>query len=141
METASAQLSNYRQSPRKVGRVADTVRGKRVKAALASLDVMPKRAAAPLMKLINSAVANARHAGLAVEDLFVSSIQVGKGMTLKRSTQKARGSSAIIRKKASHIKITLSQKPPMNAKKAPQMAADKSTPQSSAKRSSAAPQR
>jgi large subunit ribosomal protein L22 len=108
MTNVSAQLSNYRQSPRKVGLVANLVRGKRVDAALASLDAIPKRAAAPIAKLIRSAAANARTQGLEDSVLTISKITVGKGIVLKRRAPKARGSSALIRKKASHIKIELS---------------------------------
>ena len=118
MADATAYLSNYRQSPRKVGRVADTLRGKRVTAALAALDIMPKRAAGPLAKLVRSAVANARAKGINQDELVVSSIQVGKGMTLKRAVQKARGSSAIIRKEASHVTLELTRVA-LKAKKTP----------------------
>ncbi len=115
MADATAQLSNYRQSPRKVGRVADAVRGKRVTAALAVLDAMPKRAAGPLGKLIRSAAANARSKGMTEGELVISKIQVGKGIVFKRSSPRAKGSAAIIRKKASHIKLELSR---VEAKKA-----------------------
>lgn len=108
MNSVTAQLSNYRQSPRKVGLVASLVRGKRVDAALASLQVLPKRASDPLAKLIRSAAANARTRGLDESTLIISKITVGKGMVLKRRAPKARGSSSLIRKKSSHVKIELS---------------------------------
>ena len=110
MNTASAKLSNYRQSPRKVGLVANLVRGKRVDAALASLEALPKRAALPLAKLIRSAAASARTQGLDERALVISKITVGKGVVLKRRSPRARGSSALIRKKSSHIKIELTEK-------------------------------
>jgi|GEM_PF-361170 len=117
MADATAQLSNYRQSPRKVGRVADFVRGKRVTTALAMLDIMPKRAAGPLGKLIRSAAATARAKGMQENELVISKIQVGKGIVFKRSTPRAKGSSAIIRKKASHVSLELSRIAPKEAKK------------------------
>ena len=110
MNSATAQLSNYRQSPRKVGLVADLVRGKRVDAALAALEVLPKRASGPLAKLIRSAASNAKSQGLDDRALVISKITVGKGTVLKRRSPRARGSSALIRKKSSHIKIELSER-------------------------------
>ncbi|MGH7141526.1 MAG: 50S ribosomal protein L22 [Minisyncoccia bacterium] len=109
---ATAQLSNYRQSPRKVARVADLVRGKAVSRALAELDALPKRAAGPLHKLIKSAAANARGKGMSEESLVISKITVGKGLVMKRRAPKARGQSALIRKKASHISVELSERKP-----------------------------
>ncbi|HEX8993903.1 MAG TPA: 50S ribosomal protein L22 [Candidatus Paceibacterota bacterium] len=108
MTKATAQLSNYRQSPRKVGLVAGLVRGKRVDEALAVLDMMPKRAALPVAKLIKSAVANAQSQGMMKDDLVISKVTVDKGIVFKRSVPRARGSMALIRKKASHIKLELS---------------------------------
>lgn len=109
MNFASAQLSNYRQSPRKVGLVASLVRGKRVGVALAHLEVLPKRASGPIAKLIRSAAANARARGMDESALVISKITVGSGIVLKRRSPKARGSSSLIRKKASHIKIELAE--------------------------------
>ncbi len=110
MNTASAHLSNYRQSPRKVGVVAAMVRGKRVALALAELRVVPKRAAAPLVKLIESALANARSRGLNEELLVISNIQVGAGTVIKRRTPRARGSASLIRKRSSHVTLELSER-------------------------------
>ncbi len=107
---ASAKLVNYRQSPRKVRLVADSIRGKSAAQALAILSVMPKRAALPLEKLLRSAVANAKAKGEAnPESLRVTGIAVDKGLVLKRFMPRARGSAAPIRKKSSHVIITLSK--------------------------------
>lgn len=105
-----AVLKNYRQSPRKVRLLADLVRGKRVAQALEALSFMNKRAAEPVTKLINSAVANAKQEGAAVEKLFVKSIAVDKGTVLKRSMPRARGSAARILKRSSHIAVELGSK-------------------------------
>ncbi|MDE2213292.1 MAG: 50S ribosomal protein L22 [Patescibacteria group bacterium] len=110
MADATAQLSNYRQSPRKVGLVVDSIRGKKVSDVLAMLEHMPKRAGAPLAKLIRSAVASARSKGLMQEELVISKIEVGRGIVFKRSSPRARGSSSLIRKKSSHIKLELSRR-------------------------------
>ncbi|MBI5139105.1 50S ribosomal protein L22, partial [Candidatus Nomurabacteria bacterium] len=58
-----AFLKNYRQSPRKVRKVADLLKGKNVEKALAELDFLAKRAGAPIKKLLEGAVANARQQG------------------------------------------------------------------------------
>ena len=59
-----AELKNYRQSPRKVRLLADLVRGKKVKDALSALQFIDKRAAEPFAKVVRSAEANAKHAGI-----------------------------------------------------------------------------
>ena len=105
-----AILKNYRQSPRKVRLLADLVRGKKVGQALETLSFMNKRAAEPVTKLINSAVANAKHGGADPKNLFVKSITVDKGMVLKRIMPRARGSAARILKRSSHIAVELGSK-------------------------------
>lgn len=103
-----ARLTNYRQSPRKVRLVADLIKGKKVEAALMELDVLPKRAAAPIRKLIASAVANATH-NFKVDsaNLVVTNCTVDKGVMLKRSQPMSRGRAFSIHKHASHVVLTL----------------------------------
>lgn len=104
----SAQLSNYRQAPRKVRIVADLVRGQSVDRALAQLTFLNKRAAGPMKKFIESAVANAEHNFNAKRaDLTIKSIQVNKGITLRRFMPRAFGRAAAIRKEMSHVSIVL----------------------------------
>ncbi len=105
---ASASLSNYRQSPRKVRLVADLIRGKSAERALALLSTLPKRASDPMAKLLNSAISNAK--GMSVGELYVSSIQVHGGVVFKRSMRRARGRASATRKRTSHIKLALSKK-------------------------------
>ncbi len=105
-----AVLKNYRQSPRKVRLLADLVRGKRVSQALQTLSFTNKRAADPVVKLINSAVANAKQQGADVEKLFIKSIAVDKGIVLKRFMPRARGSAAQILKRSSHVAVELGSK-------------------------------
>ncbi len=107
-----AYLKNYRQSPRKVRSVANTVKGKRVSDALVILSFLPKRAALPLTKLVESAVANARAQGVSVENLVVSSIRVDKGIVLKRRLPRARGMATPINKRNSHVAVVLAEKAP-----------------------------
>lgn len=105
-----AFLKNYRQSPRKVRLIADLVRGKTVKEALATLKLVDKRAAEPFAKVINSAVANATNQGKKLEALFIKSVAVDKGTVLKRFTPRARGSASRINKRNSHITVELGEK-------------------------------
>lgn len=103
-----ATLKNHRQSPRKVRLVADMIRGKKVSHALATLSRVPKKASAPIQKLLNSAVANAKTRG-AVGDLSVKSIEVNKGFVFTRHRPRARGRAAPIRKKTSHVSVELAK--------------------------------
>ena len=104
-------LKNYRQSPRKVRLVAKAVSGKSAQAAIIILDFMPKRSALPIRKLIDSAVANAKsNSGVSIEDLIVKTIEVNKGVTLKRMRPRARGSGFPINKRTCHVVVTLESK-------------------------------
>jgi large subunit ribosomal protein L22 len=102
-----AVLKNYRQSPRKVRLIADLVRGKKVNQALAQLQFVDKRAAEPFAKVIRSAVANAKQAGMTVDQLTIGRVHVDKGVVLKRFMPRARGSAARINKRNSHITVEL----------------------------------
>jgi large subunit ribosomal protein L22 len=110
MNEITAQLNNYRQSPRKVRVVSDAIRGKSVKEAKNRLDFITKRATGPLQKLLSSAVANAKNSGANVEKLWVKSITVNAGQIMKRRRPVSRGSSHAINKRTSHIKLTLVEK-------------------------------
>jgi large subunit ribosomal protein L22 len=106
-----AILSNYRQSPRKVGLVAGLIRGKTVAQARIALKFANKRASLPIAKLLESAVANAKNIGVSnVESLKIQEIQVNKGRVLKRSLPRARGSASRLNKRSSHVSIILSEK-------------------------------
>lgn len=105
-----AFLKNYRQSPRKVRLVAELIKSKRVAEALVILDSLPKRASGPVEKLLASAVANAKQAGVAIDNLFVENVTVNKGIVLKRSMPRARGSASRINKRTSHVMLTLIEK-------------------------------
>lgn len=103
-----ATLSNYRQAPRKVRLVAKSLSGKKVSDANLSLKFMPKRAAAPLAKLLASAVANAlADTSVRAEDLIVREVRVDKGTTLKRWLPRAFGRASRINKRSSHVTIVL----------------------------------
>jgi large subunit ribosomal protein L22 len=105
-----AILKNYRQSPRKVRLLADLVRGKKVKDALATLKFVDKRAAGPFAKVIESAIANAVVAGKEPANLIIMKVAVDKGTVLKRFMPRARGTAARINKRNSHISVELGEK-------------------------------
>jgi large subunit ribosomal protein L22 len=105
-----AVLKNYRQSPRKVRLIATLIQGKDVTRALAELDLLIKRGALPVKKILASAAANAVTQGKKIEDLIVKEAVVNPGVTLKRSRPRARGRAFPILKRSSHISITLGEK-------------------------------
>ena len=110
-----ALLTNYRQSPQKVRLVANLVRGKSVAAARQALTYQPQKSSEAILKLLNSAVANASNIGASAEDLFIKTIQVNKGSVLKRFAPRARGRAASFSKTMSIISIDLGM---LNAPKA-----------------------
>ena len=105
-----AFLKNYRQSPRKVRLIADLVRGKKVNDALTTLKFVDKRAAGPFAKVISSAAANATDQGKNLENLFIKTVAVDKGVVFKRFMPRARGSASRINKRNSHIRVELGEK-------------------------------
>ena len=103
-----AFLNNYGQSPRKTRLVANAIRGKSVYHALAQLEVMNKRAAGPMGKLVRSAAANAKqNFNKEGETLFVKEILVNEGVMLKRSQPAWRGTAHPIKKRRSQVVIVL----------------------------------
>ena len=102
-----ATLKNYHQSPRKVRLVADLIRGKSISSARAALRFLPKKSSPAISKLLDSAVANARSAGFAPENLFVKAIAVNKGAVLKRFKPMARGRGARIMRTMSIVSLEL----------------------------------
>ena len=105
-----AFLKNYRQSPRKVRLVADLIKSKRVADAILILDTLPKRASGPIQILLASAISNAKNQGISEDNLFIENVTVNKGIVLKRSMPRARGSASRINKRTSHVMLTLIEK-------------------------------
>jgi len=106
---SEAKLNYLRISPRKVRLVADLIRGKKAREAAAILVFTTKKAAKPMKKLLDSAIANAKNNFQAEEDtLYISKITVDEAPKLKRWRARSRGRSMQIQKKASHIAIVLS---------------------------------
>jgi large subunit ribosomal protein L22 len=84
--------------------------------------VTTKRASDPIVKLLQSALANAKDRGVATEGLFVKEIRVNQGLVMRRMMPGARGTGFPIRKKTSHVHVILESKAP-KAVKAPKPAA------------------
>mgnify|MGYP001825809316 CR=1 FL=1 len=102
----SAKLMYAPISAQKCRLVADVVRGKPVGNALQTLSFMPKKGAAILKKVLESAIANAEHNnGADIDELKVSSIEVNEAPTFRRFRARAKGRGARIIKRNSHITI------------------------------------
>jgi len=108
-----AKLSNLRTAPRKVRQVANLVRGKDVIQAQSMLLFTVNKSARNLLKLLNSAVASAKHDfQLNESNLFISKITVDEGPKLKRWHPMSRGRAYPILKRTSHIVLVLEEKNP-----------------------------
>lgn len=107
----TAKLSNLRISPRKVRLVADLIRGAKISDAQKQLAFLSKRSSDPILKLLKSAIANAKN-NLKINDenLIISKIFVDGGPVLKRYMPRAFGRAGAIRKRTSHITIELKTK-------------------------------
>lgn len=106
-----ATLRFLRMSPRKVRLVADVIRGHDVSRALILLEGMPQHASVPMRKLVRSGMANAENNHqLDPDSLYIKTIMVGEGPTLKRFRPRAFGRSAAIMKRTSHILLLLDQR-------------------------------
>ena len=108
---ARAKLSYARISSRKVKIVIDLIRNKSVGAAMGILKNTPKAASEILIKLLESAVANAENNNnMDVNNLYIAEIYANQGPTLKRIRPRAQGRAFRIRKRTSHITIVLKEK-------------------------------
>jgi len=116
METQTAKLNYLRIAPRKTRSVADLIRGLSVNEAEAQLMVQRRRPAKALLKLLRSAVSNAKNNKLNESHLFIKEIRVDGGPMLKRYLPRARGSASPIQRKMSHITLTLGVNPKLEPK-------------------------
>jgi large subunit ribosomal protein L22 len=107
---ARAQAKHIRQSPYKVRRVLDLVRGLPVDEARIVLEFTTRKAAGTVIKVLDSAVANAEHNfALDADELIVAEAYADEGPTLKRWRPRARGRATKIRKRTSHITIVVAE--------------------------------
>ena len=117
-QTAIAKANDVPSSPRKMRLVADTVRGVEVNRALDLLKFSKKAASVDLEKLLRSAIANweAKNQDKAKEldngNVYVKTIMVDEGRTLKRIRPCPQGRAGRIRKRSNHITIILDVKKP-----------------------------
>ncbi len=105
-----AVTKNVRISAFKAREVSRLVQGKPAVEAMNMLSLMPRKAAALILKTLKSAVANAENAekdSVPRSSLIVKEALIGEGPTLKRFQPKARGSAGHIRKRTSHIRIVV----------------------------------
>jgi len=104
----SAVLKGVRLSPQKARLDADLVRGKKVDYALNILNFSPKKGAEIIKRVVESAIANAEHNnGADIDELFIKTIYVDKGIILKRIRARAKGRAGKITKPTCHIKVTV----------------------------------
>ena len=108
---AKAHLKYARISPRKVKIVLDLIRGKDVGVAMAILHNTPKSASEYLLKLLNSAVANADHNfSMDVSKLYVAECFCCPGPIQKRIMPRAQGRAYRINKRTSHVTISVKER-------------------------------
>ncbi|NJL25204.1 MAG: 50S ribosomal protein L22 [Calothrix sp. SM1_5_4] len=106
-----ASLNFARIGSQKARLVADVVRGKDVNEAIRSLTFMKQKGAGLIKKLIESAVANAEDKKVIdVDNLYVKSIWVDMGPSIKRFRPRAQGRAFMVKKKLSHINVVLDEK-------------------------------
>lgn len=109
MITVRSYSKGVSQAPRKVSLVASLVRGRSVVDALVIMEHVPKRAASPVKKAIESAQANAtNNFGLDAKSLIVSTISVTAGTRIKRYTPASRGRALPYEKITSNILVEVS---------------------------------
>jgi ribosomal protein L22 len=106
-----AKAKYVRTAPRKARLVIDHIRGKSVDEARAILAHTPRGASIDVLKLLNSAIANAENNHeLVADELKIHQAYVDEGPTLKRFRPRAQGRATRIRKRTSHLTITLTPK-------------------------------
>ena len=113
---AKAIARHVRVTPRKARRMVDLIRGKKATEAITILKFAPQDASTPVLKVLQSAIANARvKADKADEpfrenDLYIKETYVDEGVTLKRFRARAQGRAARINKRTSHITVVVASK-------------------------------
>ena len=111
MAEVKAQLNGLRIAPRKVRAVANLVKGKGVVEAAGQLEFYVRRSSPALLKLLNSAIANAENTYHMVKDnLYVKDFIVDEGVKLRRFKPKGFGRVSPLQKKTSLIKLILAER-------------------------------
>jgi len=113
MQQVKAQLNYFRVSPRKVRTVTQLVIGLPVNNAITQLMFARKRSAPALIKLLRSAIANAKNNfRLEPANLYIKEFRVDEAPPLKRHMPRARGRATPIKKRGSHISLVLDEMKP-----------------------------
>ena len=108
---AQAVAKYIHLSARKVRLSADLIRGKQVEEALNILSLTPKFGARAVSKVVHSALANARqNKSIDVDTLFIKTVFINQGPTLKRFRPRPMGRAGRIRKRTCHITVVLSER-------------------------------
>jgi large subunit ribosomal protein L22 len=107
---ATAEHRGLRMSARKARVIADTIRGKSVDEAATNLVFQRRRAAEPIRKVLDSAVANADSRNMDIDRLYVADVQINKGTIMRRFMPRAHGRATRIRKQTCHIRIALAER-------------------------------
>lgn len=111
MQEAKAIAKSIGVSPRKARLVVDLIRGKKAGEAVAILKATKSMATEPILKVLNSAIANANNNyNMDVNALVVKEIFVNEGATLKRMRARAKGSGNRILKRTCHITVVVAEK-------------------------------
>lgn len=121
------KLRHLKISPRKLRLVVDMVRGKKIDEAQVILGFAVKKGADPILKLLNSAVANVKNnSKTEINDLIISKIVVDEGPIAKRIMPRAKGKGDRIMKRSSHVTLVLDVvRGPKKAKKVAEKTKDK----------------
>jgi len=108
---ARAIAKYIRVSPRKMKPIADLVRGKNVKEALAILKYTPRKGARIFLKVMNSAVANAENNHeMTLDNLYVAQIYANQGPVMKRFKAGSMGRANPIKHRTSHVGVAVAEK-------------------------------
>ena len=109
---AKAVVKYIRLSPQKCRLVVDQIRAQPVEKALDILKFSGKKAAAPVKKTLDSAIANAEHNdGADIDELWIDHAAVGQAPSLKRFRARAKGRGARIIKRGCHITVSVTDEP------------------------------
>jgi len=109
--TAQATARNIRIAPRKVRLVVDLIRGKNVVRAIAQLNTLRNRAVEPVLKVLQSAIANAdkKNESADVDKYRITKAYVDEARKLKRFRPRAMGRASGIKKRSSHITLEIGE--------------------------------
>lgn len=111
MIEVKAKLNYLRIAPRKVRLVANLIKGKSVIEAKNNLNFLLKKSAIPILKLLNSAINNAKNRfNMDENNLYIKTCIVNEGYKLKRWKPRAFGRAGLIKKRTSNIEIVLTEK-------------------------------